>query len=70
MNNWSIDEEKLKKSPRAYAIWKVEQLSNFGLRNEKILASEYKEYSKEVVIHDPWRKKFIDLLVYKENDTD
>ncbi len=67
MNNWSIDEENLKKDPRAYAIWKIEQMVNFGLGKEKILQSEYKKYSKELSIQDPWRKKYIDLLVYEKD---
>lgn len=66
MNNWSIDEEKLKKDPRAFAIWKIAQLSNFGLGDEKIRASDYRKYADVISIHDTWRKKYLDLLIYGE----
>lgn len=70
MNNWSIDEEQLKKDPRAYAVWKLSQMANFGLGNEKIKMSEYRKYSDEITIADPWRKKYLDLLVYGEKYSD
>jgi len=69
MNNWSTDEWQLRKNLHKYAIWKLEHMANFGLGNEKIETLEYKKYSKEIVIHDPWRKKYIDLLVYGEKDS-
>lgn len=69
MNNWSINEKELKKNPEKYAIWRIEQMVNFGLGKEKILQSEYKKYSNGVTIHDPWRKRYIDLLVYGEKDS-
>ena len=31
MRNWSVDEEKLKKFPRKYARWKLEQQISYGL---------------------------------------
>lgn len=37
MRNWSVDEEKLKKHPRKYARWKLEQQISYGLdAGEKI----------------------------------
>lgn len=69
MNNWSIDEEKLKKDPRSYAIWKLSQMANFGLGNEKIKIAEYREFADEVTIDDPWRKKYLELLVYGDKDS-
>ncbi len=64
MNNWSIDEENLKKYPRTHAIWKIEQMADFGLGNEKIRASDYRAYADIILIQDQWRKKYLDLLVY------
>lgn len=66
MNNWSIDEKPLQKDSRAYAIWKLEQMANFGLGNEKISKTDYQKYADIVTIHDGWRKKYLDLLVYGE----
>lgn len=69
MNNWSIDEKILKKEPKIYAIWKLNQMANFGLGGEKISASDYLTYANKVTIDDPWRKKYLNLLVYGENDS-
>lgn len=69
MNNWSIDEKKLKKDPHAYTIWKLSQMANFGLGNEKIKTDEYRKYADEVIIEDPWRKKYLNLLVYGEQNS-
>ena len=66
MNNWSTDEEQLKKDPQAYAIWKIEQMANFGLGGEKMVLSEYRAYADSITIHDMWRKKYLDLLAYGE----
>ena len=42
MKNWSTDTKKLKKNKDKFAIWKLEQLVNFGLGKEKIIRSELK----------------------------
>ena len=36
MHNWSVDVKKLRKNKGKYAIWKLEQMVNFGLNGEKI----------------------------------
>src|SRR5260221_402194 len=36
MYNWNTDITQLKKDPEQYAIWKLEQLINYGLDGEKI----------------------------------
>lgn len=46
MYNWSTDTTTLKKSPEKYKIWRLEQLINFGLGNEKIDTNELKKYWK------------------------
>ena len=63
MKNWSTDEKQLKKSPEKYAIWKLEQLVNFGLDGKKLNASELKKYWSKIVI-DPAKRKFLELLLY------
>lgn len=62
MYNWSTDEEQLKKDPEKYAIWKLEQLVNFGLNDEKISQADLKRYWTSLTI-DPARRKFLDLLL-------
>lgn len=36
MYNWSVDEKYLKKYPKQYKLWKLEQLLSYGLDGEKI----------------------------------
>lgn len=36
MRNWSVDENHLKKFPKKYILWKLEQLLSYGLDGEKI----------------------------------
>ena len=63
MKNWSTDENQLKKDPEKYAIWKLEQMVNFGLGGEKLSAIALKKYWNKIVI-DPARRKFLELLLY------
>lgn len=64
MYNWSTDENKLKKDKRAHAIWKLEQMVNFGLNGKKLNASELKKYWEELSL-DPARKRFLELLLHE-----
>lgn len=66
MKNWSTDTKQLQKDPRKFAIWKLEQMINFGLDGEKISEAELKEYWNELNI-DPARRKFLSLLIYGRN---
>jgi len=63
MHNWSTDEEMLKRDPEKYAIWKIEQMVNFGLDGEKLKASDLKKYWSRLTI-DPARRKFLDILLH------
>ncbi len=62
MYNWSTDEQQLKKNPDQYAIWKLEQLINFGLNGEKISEKELRRYWDKLAI-DPNRRKFLELIL-------
>ena len=43
MYNWSTDEAKLKKeNPEGYRIWRIIQLINYGLSDEKLDRGEVK----------------------------
>ncbi len=64
MYNWSVDEKELKKDKRRYAIWKLEQMVNFGLGSEKISARLLKKHWNSIAI-DPARRKFLALLLYE-----
>lgn len=62
MNNWSVDIKKLRKDKEKFAIWKLEQMVNFGLGGKKIKKKELKKYWK--VIHiDPAKRKFLSLFL-------
>ncbi|MBI1984596.1 MAG: hypothetical protein HYS60_00595 [Candidatus Wildermuthbacteria bacterium] len=63
MYNWSTDENKLKKDKHAYAIWKLEQMVNFGLNGKKLKTGELRKYWKELNL-DPSRKQFLKLLLH------
>lgn len=64
MYNWSTDEKQLKKDPKSFAVWRLEQLVNFGLNGEKILKSELKKHWNELKI-DSARKKFLEAILYE-----
>ncbi len=62
MYNWSTDEETLQKDPEKHAVWRLEQLLNFGLNNEKISEVELRRYWPQLEI-DPARRRFLELLL-------
>lgn len=73
MRNWSVDIKKLKKNlPRGkagkekFAIWKLEQMVNFGLGGKRIKKRELKKYWKTINI-DPAKRKFLSLFVKIKN---
>lgn len=61
MYNWSVDIAKLKKHPKEFKIWKLEQLINFGLGKEKLDKSEVKKNLKNLRV-DPNKKKFLKFI--------
>lgn len=63
MYNWSVDLTKLKKKPRIFAIWKIEQAINFGLNGEKLNKELVKKLWKKLHL-DPSRKKFLRFLLW------
>lgn len=57
MYNWSVDVKKFKKEdPEGYKVWKLEQMINWGLGNEKISEKLLRKY---------WKKLFMDILTKK-----
>ena len=64
MYNWSTDEEQLKKNPEKYAIWRLEQMVNFGIGGEKIREADLRKYWDQIDI-DEWRRKFLAVLLHE-----
>ena len=64
MYNWSTELTGLEKDKEKYAIWKLEQLVNFGLGGEKLSKTELKKYWSKIQI-DPGRRKFLELILKK-----
>lgn len=62
MKNWSVNEQILKKYPEKYNIWKLEQLINFGLGNEKLPLSGLKKNINKLDI-DPLKKRYLKFLI-------
>lgn len=62
MKNWSTDVSELQKNSEKYSIWRLEQLINFGLGEEKIDRDELKKYWNVVHI-DPLKRKFLSLFI-------
>ena len=65
MYNWSVNEEEMKKDGEKYAIWKLEQLVNFGLNGEKIKGEDLKKYWSRFNI-DPARREFFKIILYEK----
>ena len=64
MYNWSIDEEKFKKEdPEGYKIWRLEQMINYGLGEEKLDAEELTKYLNKLDI-DEHVRKYLEFLLW------
>jgi len=64
MYNWAVDENLFKKNKQEYAVWKLEQVVNFGLNGGKINKKELKKYWDKLRL-DPSRKRFLELLLHE-----
>ncbi len=65
MYNWSTDTKKLKKNPEKYAVWKLEQMINFGLDGEKLDKEKVKEMWDNIKGNlDPYKKRAIEYLLW------
>ena len=62
MKNWSTNIIELKKSPSKFAIWKLEQMVNFGLDKEKLSAVDLRKYWSKLNL-DPDKKKYLGRLL-------
>ncbi len=65
MYNWSTDIEKLKKDPKKYALWRLEQLINYGLDGEKLSKKEVKKAWPHIKNRlDPYKKRALEYLLW------
>jgi len=62
MYNWTVDINKLKRNKEKYEIWKMEQMINFGLNEEKINKKKLKRFWNKLQL-EPARKLFLKLLL-------
>jgi len=65
MYNWNTDTRALRKSPEKYAIWKLEQLINFGLDRGKLDAKLVKKYWNKLNI-DSKKKEALAFLLWQK----
>lgn len=63
MHNWSVNEKELKKDGKHYAIWRLEQVINFGADGEKIKAEDLRMYWEQLHL-DPAKKLFLGFLLW------
>ena len=62
MYNWSVDEQALKKNPAQYTRWRLEQLINYGLGDEKINADDLRSALPKLTL-DPAKKRYLPFLL-------
>ena len=65
MYNWSTDTKELKKDKKKYAIWRLEQLVNFGLGKEKIERKVLEKYLHKLKIPEN-RRAFLELILWNK----
>ncbi|MBU0546105.1 hypothetical protein KKA13_02520 [Patescibacteria group bacterium] len=63
MRNWSTNTKELKKDKKKYAVWRLEQLVNFGLGKEKLSKKELKKNWASLNL-DPHKKSFLKSLLW------
>jgi len=63
MRNWSVNIKELKKDKKQYAIWKLEQMVNFGLAGKKLNRREIKKYWPLLNL-DKNKKKYLSVLLW------
>jgi hypothetical protein len=66
--NWSVDEKKFKKEdPKAYKIWRIQQMINYGLAGEKLDEKEVRKYWKKIKDKiDPQYRRYLEILLWKK----
>lgn len=65
MYNWSTDTTELQKDPEKYAIWRLEQLINYGAEDEKLDESLLRKYWDKLDM-DELTRKYLSFLLWPE----
>jgi len=63
MRNWSTDITELKKDKKQYAVWRLEQMVNFGLEGKKISRRELKKHWVKLLL-DQNKKRYLAMLLW------
>lgn len=64
MYNWSVDEKRFKKeNPEGYKIWRLQQMINYGLANEKLDEKEVRKHWRKLFMDEPTRK-YLEFLLW------
>ena len=66
MYNWSVDEDRFKKeNPEKYRLWRLVQLINYGLEDEKLDREEVKKAWPKIKENlDPYARRAIEYLLW------
>ncbi len=66
MLNWSTDEEELKRqSPEGHRVWRIAQLINYGLDDEKLDSREVKAVWPKIKDKlDPYKARALEYLLW------
>ncbi len=66
MYNWSTDEKKFRENdPKAYRLWRLTQLINYGLDGEKLDKQEVKNAWPKIKDKlDPYKARLIEFLLW------
>lgn len=63
MYNWTVDTKQLKKDKKKYAVWKLEQMVNFGLNGKKLNKADLKKHWLQLNL-DPKKKKYLFMILW------
>lgn len=66
--HWSTDTKILKKNPKKYAVWQLEQAVNFGLGSKKIKQADLKKYWSKLRL-DPAKKNYLQFLLWPKKQS-
>ena len=56
-----------KEDPKAYKIWRIQQMINYGLAGEKLDEKEVKKYWKKIKDKlDPQYRKYLEILLWNK----
>ena len=68
MYNWSTDTTRLQRDSEKYKRWKLEQLINYGLSDEKLDTKDLSLFLDQIII-DPRKKRYLEYLLYGKKPT-